>query len=366
MLYQKENLHGGDVYGEEIELDFSVNLNPYGTSPAVLDAIRKAAEKVCHYPDPHCRDLVKKISDREQVPASFVLCGNGAAELIRSYCQAVREIVSEEKKRQDKLHDICRAVVTAPSFIEYELGLFHEGIECTRYYLKKEKAFELDEEYLTFLRNGRPDAVFLCSPNNPDGQLIPEERMEQILYLSEEMGFRLFVDECFLELSDSGVSAKGYLQEHPHLFLLKAFTKNYGMAGVRLGYCLCAEEKLLSRMSGTVQPWNVSLIAQEAGIAALSDEDFLKAAKELIPRERKKLSRELTEAGLRVFPSQANYLLFQGPGGLDRELKAQKILIRNCDNFPGLGPGWYRICVKLPEDNRKLTEAIGQILKKTM
>jgi len=366
MLYHKNNLHGGDVYGEKIELDFSVNINPYGTSPAVLDAIRKSAEKVCHYPDPHCRDLVKKISDREQIPASFVLCGNGAAELIRSYCQAVRELFFEEKESRKHNHAVCRAVVTAPSFAEYELGLFQAGIECIRYHLKQEKAFELDEEYLDFLRKGQPDVVFLCSPNNPDGQLIPGKRIEQVLRLSEEMGFRVFMDECFLELSDSGVSAKGYLKDHPQLFLLKAFTKNYGMAGVRLGYCLCAEEKLLRRMSAAVQPWNVSLIAQEAGIAALSDEDFLKAAKDLVPQEREKLSRELTEAGLRVFPSQANYLLFQGPVGLDRELRARKILIRNCDNFPGLGPGWYRICVKLPEENRKLTETIGQILKKTM
>ena len=363
MLYQNENLHGGDVYTEKIELDFSVNINPYGTSPAVLDAIRKAAENVCHYPDPSCRELVRKISDTEHLPASYILCGNGAAELIRSYCRAVKEILSAQKRDQKKDHTVYRAVVTAPSFAEYELGLIREGFECSRYYLKQENAFELDEEYLEFLKRGQPDVIFLCSPNNPDGRLIQEQRMGQVLQLSKEMGFRVFVDECFLELSDSGISAKRYLADHPELFLLKAFTKNYGMAGVRLGYCLCAEERLLRQMSGSVQPWNVSVIAQEAGIAALSDRAFLQAAKDLIPRERKWLSEELSKAGLRVFPSEANYLLFQGPVGLDRELKLRKILIRNCDNFPGLCPGWYRTSVKLPEENRKLAETISQILQ---
>ena len=108
MLYQTKNPHGGDVSGEEVLLDFSANTNPYGTPQGILDAVCVALSKMHRYPDPYCRELVCKIADFENVPKEYVLCGNGAAELIYSYCAAVHPAV---------------AVELAPTFSEYSLGL---------------------------------------------------------------------------------------------------------------------------------------------------------------------------------------------------------------------------------------------------
>ena len=298
------------------------------------------------YPDPYCRKLTQAISDFEGIPKEYILCGNGAADLIYAYCEAVRP----------KL-----AVELAPTFSEYALGLERVGSRVERYYLRQENEFELDEVFLPYLTETKPDAVFLCNPNNPTGKTIASQLLERILAFCEDNTIRLFVDECFLDLSDSGESLKALLAQNPNLFILKAFTKSYGMAGIRLGYCLCSDSLLLERMSKAVQPWNVSSLAQAAGVAALQEQAFLRKTNELVALERQWLRKQLESLGFWVCPSSANYLLFHGSVNLHLKLKEKKIAIRNCDNYYGLGLGWYRIAVRLHEENIRLIEAIKEV-----
>ena len=346
MLYHTTNLHGGDVYDGEIQLDFSANTNPYGTPQGVLDAITAALPRVHQYPDPYCRELVKTISEFESAPKDWILCGSGAAELIYSYCEALRP---------------GRAMELAPTFSEYSLALERVGCQVERYSLKKENYFSLTEDFLPALERSRPDVLFLCNPNNPTGQVIGLPLLEKILDVCEEQGTCLFVDECFLDLSDDGVSLKSHLGEHPNLFILKAFTKSCGMAGVRLGYCLCAQGQLLEEMSHTVQPWNVSTLAQSAGVAALHERAFLQRTRALIPVERQWLQSQLEALGFWVCPSKANYLLFQGSQDLWEQLRKQGIAIRSCGNYHGLGTGWYRIAVRLHGENECLIRAMKEV-----
>ena len=347
MLYQTQNSHGGDIYGGDVTLDFSANTNPLGTPQGVLDAVRDALPELHRYPDPYCRRLVEAIAAFEGVPRESVLCGNGAAELIYAYCQAVRP---------------KRAVELAPTFSEYALSLARVGCRVERYVLRQENGFGLDEGFLEFLAQTVPEAVFLCNPNNPTGRCIPMPVLEQVLAFCSERGIRLFVDECFLDLSEGAESLKGFLAGHPGLFLLKAFTKSYGMAGLRLGYCLCADGELLTEMSRTVQPWNVSLPAQAAGAAALKEREFLARTKALVARERPWLKEQLEAMGFWVCPSDANNLLFRGDVGLDGRLRQRKIAIRDCANYVGLGPGWYRIAVRRHEENEELIRATREVL----
>ena len=136
MLYQTENQHGGDVYGGGITLDFSANTNPLGTPPGVLEAVRRGLPQLHRYPDPYCRQLVQAITAHEQVPASYVLCGNGAADLIYAYCAALRPRT---------------AVEPAPTFAEYGLGLAQVGCRVAPYFLHQAENFDLDEGFLPFL-----------------------------------------------------------------------------------------------------------------------------------------------------------------------------------------------------------------------
>ena len=345
MLYQTENQHGGDVYGGGITLDFSANTNPLGTPPGVLEAVRRGLPQLHRYPDPYCRQLVQAIAAHEQMPASYVLCGNGAADLIYAYCAALRPRTAAEP---------------APTFAEYGLGLAQMGCRAAPYFLHQAENFDVDEGFLPFLEEKKPEVVFLCTPNNPTGRLLPLPLLEQILQGCAAWGARVFLDECFLDLTEGGVSAKSLLAAHPELLILKAFTKSYGMAGIRLGYCLCADSALLHRMASASQPWNVSSLAQSAGVAALAEQDFLQRTRSLVHTERRWLTDNLTALGFWVCPSQANFLLFHGPLGLREGLLRQGIAIRGCGNYSGLDDGWYRIAVRPHEENEALITAIRQ------
>ena len=291
---------------------------------------------------------MQAIAGHEQVPASYILCGNGAADLIYTYCAALRPRT---------------AVELAPTFMEYGAGLAQVGCRVERYFLHQAQNFDLDERFLSFLEGKKPEVVFLCNPNNPTGRLIPLPLLEQILQYCAAQGARLFLDECFLDLTEDGVSAKSLLAAHPELLILKAFTKSYGMAGIRLGYCLCADNALLRRMAAASQPWNVSSLAQSAGVAALAERDFLQRTLSLVRTERRWLTDNLTALGFWVCPSHANYLLFRGPLGLREGLLQQGIAIRGCGNYNGLGDGWYRIAVRPHVENEALITAIRQFCK---
>lgn len=350
MLYQTKNPHGGDVYGEEILLDFSANTNPLGTPPGVLAAVEESLKEIHRYPDPYCRKLVRAISKFEQVPENWILCGNGAAELIYAYCQSI---------------GAKRAVELAPTFSEYSLALEQAGCAVSRYVLSKERNFVLDRDFLTFLDREKPDVVFLCSPNNPTGQTVPRQLLLEILRYCAEQGIRLFVDECFADLSDRQESLKGELADNPQLFLLRAFTKSYGMAGLRLGFCMSSDGNLLGSMAKAAQPWNVSTPAQEAGIAALREREFLEKTRHLIGIERPWLKEQLEKLEFWVCPSQANYLLFSGPAGLDAELRKRGVAVRSCANYHGLGSGWYRVAVRRREENEALVQMLREELERS-
>ena len=350
MLYETLNPHGGEVYARKIDLDFSANINPYGTPQAVKDAVAGSVEALRCYPDPYCRRLVSAIADFEKVPEKQVFCGNGAAELIFSCCMALRP---------------RKALVLSPCFSEYETALKVFGTEVDHYLLRREDGFALTEAFLPYLQSYRGQLLMLCNPNNPTGQVTDRGLLESILAVCREKQIFLFIDECFLDLTEDGeaFSMKPILKENPNLLLLKAFTKSYGMAGLRLGYCLSGNRQLLHTMGCQVQPWNVSIPAQNGGIAALRQRDFLEMAKKTISEQREVLEDGLRKLGMAVIPSKTNYILFQGPRDLRDRLLEAGIQIRSCANYIGLSEGWFRIAVKLPEENKILLEAMEKALK---
>lgn len=346
MLYNSENLHGGDIYEGNIELDFSANTNPFGMPEGVKRAVVRALENAAHYPDPYCRKLVSAIAEHENVPKEYVLCGAGAAELIYAFAHSERP---------------GSVLELAPTFAEYSLPA--EGALIVRHFLSEENDFRLTPSVLRQIEETKPDAVFICDPNNPTGLTADAELIEETARLCERLGIRLFIDECFMDLADENKSFVPRLSHYPNAVVLKAFTKSFGMAGIRLGYCLTADRGLLARMSRQTQQWNVSVPAQEAGAAALKETEFLEKTRKLIRAERERLSDSLMNMGFIVFPSEVNYLLFKGEAGLCEKLLEKGVKIRDCSNYHGLGEGFYRIAVKLPEENERLIKAVSEVLQ---
>ena len=324
-------VHGGDWAGYRAEfgrdpLDFSANVSPLGLPEGVARAITEALPTADRYPDPLCRELRAKLALHEGVPAEQILCGNGAADLIF-------RLVWAKKPR--------RALVTAPTFAEYATALESVGCTVERFFLREQEDFAVTDAFCAAIRPG-VDMVFLCQPNNPTGQLTALPLMEQILRRCAACGTLLVVDECFLDfLPDHALhTAKGLLGEGD-LVILKAFTKLYGMAGVRLGYALSADTAL----------------------AALEETAYVEKVRALIAEQRPRLTAGLRALGLRVLDGRANYLLFQAPETLGEALRQRGAVLRSCANYPGLGPGWYRTAVRTGPENEQLLKLLAEVLE---
>lgn len=348
MLYEEDYPHGGDRYSRPIRLDFSVNTNPYGPLPEVVEAALGSRGELDHYPDPYCRELVRAIAHKEQLPEEYILCGNGAAELIDLYVRALRPRTALE---------------AAPSFSEYRRSLTAAGCEVRDVVLTRESGFVWEESVLDRLDKEQPDLLVLCNPNNPTGRLISPSLLDRILARCDERGIAVLIDECFIDLADRRESRTTDLARYPGLMILNAFTKSHSLAGLRLGYCMTANSSLLARMSRLSQPWNVSVPAQRAGVVAAGRCDFLIESRAKIYEQRAALSGGLKDLGLEVLPSEVNFLLFRGLIELDAELEREGILIRNCANYHGLSNGWYRIAVRPEEENSALLNTLSTILK---
>ena len=346
-------VHGGDWAGYRAEfgcdaLDFSANVSPLGLPAGVAAAITNALPTADRYPDPLCRELRAALAGAEGVPADWILCGNGAADLIFRLALAVRP---------------RRALLPAPTFAEYEAALQTVGCAVQRVFLREENTFAVTEEFIDAV-TPETDIVFLCQPNNPTGQVTPPALVERLVRRCAECGAVLAVDECFLDfLPDrDALTAKQLLRDAPQLIILKAFTKLYAMAGVRLGYALCGDAALLEKMRGAGQPWAVSSLAQAAGLAALQETAYAGAVRALIAEQRPRMAAGLRALGLRVMDGQANYLLFRATPDFGEKLRRRGAVVRSCANYPGLDAAWYRTAVRTAEENTRLLQIMGEIL----
>lgn len=342
-------VHGGDIYTYRGMTDFSANINPFGPSPAVKEAACRAMDSIGAYPDSRCRELREVLAKQLGEAQEMLVFGNGAADLIFS-------IVSAEHPKQ--------AVLTAPSFAEYGQALQASGCEVRYHYLKEEENFRIGEDYLTMLTED-VDMIFLCSPDNPTGNVIDPGLLEAIAEKCERLGIRMVLDECFHEFQENQemVFAPEKVRKFTKLFLLRAFTKMHAMPGLRLGYGICSDVELLEKLERVRQPWSVSSPAQAAGLAALKEIDRVERTRAFVSEERKMMEKDFERIGVRYFPSSANYMLLKSSYDLFVLLKEKKILIRDCSNYEGLEKGFYRVAVKGREENRLLIRALEEICR---
>lgn len=341
-----DNEHGGDIYSKEILLDFSASINPLGMPCSAKRALAENIKAFECYPDINCTELRLALQEYEGVPMRNIVCKNGAAELI--YCIAA---VIKPKK----------ALIIAPTFSEYEKAVRSVGCEIEYYYLDEKSDFSLDEGILNRLDG--VDIVFICNPNNPTAKVSNGALIEKIAQECLAASVYLVIDECFMDFVENShlYRAKAELD---NVIILKAFTKIYAMAGLRLGYLISRNEGIVSRISQSGQCWSVSVPAQIAGVASLGEKDFIQKTVQLISDERKYLSREFTRLGFKVYSSSANFIMFYCDLPLDSLLLDYKIAIRSLAGFNGLSKGFYRAACRGHDENVKLISAIERILKR--
>lgn len=361
--------HGGDIYSRDIFLDFSVNVNPLGPPESVKEAVRQAAEYCGLYPDIQCRRLRAALAAHYQIDEEMIVCANGAADLIYQLIFALQPHY---------------ALLPAPTFSEYRQALNAFGCRVFSVPFTREEGFAID--VMKLIREAKkrieqktpPEILFLCNPNNPTGFVIGRKVMEVLAAFAEEEGIWLVVDECFMDFLEEENreeenknspfpenSLLPLLCRFPHMIIVKAFTKIYGMAGLRLGYGLSAAPRFMQNISSVRQPWSVSVPAQMAGIAALKESDYLLKTKTIVREGREQLCKGLSRLGFLVYPSRANYLFFRDlregaeDGILYQHCLKEKLLLRSCADFEGLDKSYYRVGIKTKKENDCLLRVLA-------
>ena len=348
--------HGGDIYTYQIGnekrevIDFSANINPLGLCEGVKNALYESMSMVHNYPDPNQRKLKEAIAENENINKEWIVCGNGAADIIFRLVYA---------KKPGK------SLVLAPTFSEYEEALKTVGCEVVYYQLKEKDKFEVQVDILEMI-DSTLDMVWVCNPNNPTGKTIDINILTKILTNCEKNDVLLVVDECFNDFiyNSQKYTLKNKLHS-PNLFILKAFTKIYAVPGIRLGYGM-ASSSIIKSIEKVGQTWSVSSIAQHVGVEAVKEKEYVQKTIEVIQKQRIYLTEELRNIGFKVYSSRTNYILFKNPYKIDlkKELESYNILIRSCGNYRGLDQTYYRIAIRLYKENQKLIYALKKICLK--
>lgn len=330
--------HGGDVYRNPIEYDFSINVNPLGMPLASIQAAHEGIVLTGRYPDYRAEQLCRAIAKAQNIPADRIIPGNGAAELLYALGQTIPG----------------KALAIAPTFTGYAEAVAAGGGEMCYAGNEQELIEKLDDSIRL---------VFLCNPNNPTGTLFTREQILRVLAKAEAMQAYVCVDECFLPFLEEEAlySMLPYLAKHPRLLVLRAFTKIYCMAGLRLGYLACGDTELQSRIRAKLQPWNTSIPAQMAGIAALSDTEYLAKTRENLQAERAYLVPRLRELVAEVYDGYGNFLLFRDEPDLKERMLDVGVLIRACGDFEGLDDTYFRIGIRSHSENQEFIRRLVRV-----
>ena len=352
--------HGGNIFTvartlgvvpDQI-LDFSASINPLGMSPAVRKALVSSVDSLIHYPDTSHSDLKLALAKFHDLPPAHFTIANGSTELIYN----IPAMMPGKK-----------ALIISPSFSEYVRALHQHQWEVQHFVLTPENGFAIDMDKLELALGDGVDLLFICNPGNPNGTLYPQRVLEEIYTLCRSSGTFMVLDEAFMDFCEES-SAKRMFIQNDNTVVLRSMTKFFGIPGLRLGYAI-SNASLAGQLAAMGGPWSVNTLALAAGAAALQDTHHNKESLEYVQRERRTLLEGLEQfPQLKVYPSNANYLLVEIKGGMtSRELKeqllSQWILIRDCASFVGLSEYFFRIAVRTSHENERLLGCLEEILK---
>lgn len=328
-------------------LDYSSNINPLGCHPGVKKYLKKQMDLLSIYPDSDSTDLKKNLEWYTKISEKLIVVGNGATEIIYNFCKAF-------------LNKKTPVLIPIPTFSEYEAAAKLQNCKISFF-----KTMNLNENFDEFLSKiPKKGCVFVCNPNNPTGVLLSKQKIKKIIQIASKKSTLVFVDECFIELSDPKQSVIKEIRKFENLFVLRSLTKSFGLAGIRIGYGL-GNKKLVTILNNIKIPWNVSGIAQKAASAALCYNNYLDKSSRIILKEKINLKNSISKInGFTCFNSDTNFILIKTKTKsniLQKKLLRKKILIRDCNSFRGLDNNYIRIAVKTSKENKKLIKALEAV-----
>jgi histidinol-phosphate aminotransferase len=341
---------------EEVEREFGIrgvaklasNENALGPSPKALAAAREACAKVHLYPDGSAYFLKAALAAKLGVRADEVVVGNGSNELLELLVRTF-------------LHDGEETLTAAQSFVVYRLATQAHGRTCVEVPLKDHR---YDLPALAARLTPRTKLVFIANPDNPNGTYVGRAELEAFL-AAVPRSTLVVLDEAYVEFVGARDFPDGLevRKAHPNVLVCRTFSKIHGLAGLRLGY-LVAPPDVANYLDRVRAPFNVNLVAQAAGIAALGDDEHVARSRALAESERPFLLEGLRRLGARPVPSQTNFVFADFPGRpapkLFDDLLRQGVVVRPMHGY-GFATA-QRITIGLREENEKLLAALGRAL----
>ncbi len=355
--------HGGSNFKEGI-FDFSASISPLGMHPAAkraLSSVALNADDYSRYPDSLCTELKQLLGEFWAFPKEKIILGAGAADLIF----LIANVFSRLQKK---------CLVIEPAFSEYAEAFSGSG--------ENSKIFHLDfGQFKNLSQKSELDSwvIFMASPSNPQGQVFSFEDLLFAEKFAESSQSILVLDACFAQFSKYAEAIfRKVIQEKdlfPNLIILNAFTKFYGLAGLRLGYALCFSKSSFDSLFSSLRPWAVSSVTQLCGIEILKEElsqknsglesSWEKKIRSLIAVEKERIYAFFDSEKIFYKKGEANFIFFNSDvRNLESELLKKNIQIRSCSDFYGLTENCYRLSIKNHAENSLFIEAVKG-LKKT-
>lgn len=344
-------------YGLPQVVKLASNENPLGTSPLVIKALQKAASLAFRYPQSGEPRLSAAIAAHHGMPVERIVPGNGSDEIIDLLIR-IRAVPGK--------HNV---VTCDPSFSIYSLQARLAAVELRKVPLKRD--FSYDWEGLLSRVDENTALVFVTAPDNPSGHC---PTREEVVAFAEKLPpyTLLVVDEAYMDfVEDESASSVLFLEKMPaNIAVIRTFSKSFGLAGMRVGYGILPSA-LTDYVRRVRMPFSVNILAEEAAITALEDKAFRAESIRVVREGRKWLTAELTNLGCKVYPSQANFIMFSLPP--DRGYSARNVfealltrgvIIRPLQSY-GL-PDHLRVTVGSPMENKIFITAIGSLLDATI
>jgi histidinol-phosphate aminotransferase len=341
-----------EKYGLDDIIKLASNESPLGPSPKAVAAIQAALADLHRYPPAAANSLRDALADHfgRGLTADHFVTGNGGSEVIDLL---TRGFVSEGDN----------IVICRPTFPLYEIFVKRAGGKT--HYADLDANFQFDPDAILSAIDDRTRLVYLCSPNNPSGTLLPPGQAEKLVAEIPEHVVIVF-DEAyslFIEKEEDRLDSVGYMLEHPNVVSLRSLSKAHGLAGLRVGYAI-AQPEIATYAQRLRNAFHMNDLAFRGAIAALNDDEYVQQVRQLVIDGRGWLFEQLEKLDLEVIPSHSNFIAAKA--AYPSQILYERLLPRGMIVRP-LGlfylPEWFRVTVGTREENERFIEILESELR---
>ncbi|PIS09458.1 histidinol-phosphate transaminase [Candidatus Beckwithbacteria bacterium CG10_big_fil_rev_8_21_14_0_10_34_10] len=335
------------AFGKKLPIDLSLSENPLGCSPKVSRVLEQLTQAdFFDYPDPDCNQLKKAIAKRFQIKVECIFVANGSEAIIKLLPQVLL-------KPGDKV------IIPKLTFPMFDVASKMSRGKVISSEMTPNFDIDLDDVKSKIDKNTK--LIFLCNPNNPTGRVISKKKIVDFVQSTKAI---VVVDEANIEFGGKTVIRE--VNRLKNLIVLRTFSKAFGLAGFRIGFCVASKE-IIQLLEQASQPFPVSTIAEKVALMAFKDTKFIKKTREFMNGERNFLSRELEKRSFKVIKSQANNLLVKVSSPSSKfidKLNEKGVSVVNGSFFNLEKASFIRVSPRLRKTNKKFIEVIDKILAK--